>query len=541
MVWAIGVCVVFSSCMVAPRRAVAADKKPGEKKPVDKKMGPWVHFPFDSLGIPRFAGPFLSSGSSMLTVHVLDGKHLLVTYSTRSLVPRLRGDPAGDDDRLVAAEIVDLPSGHIAAQTQWHMHDHGRYLWKLNRGRFLVRIGDRMYTMAPKANLASGDPFLRTVFPNVNLRPSVVDVSADGGIVTLETVLDAPDQTGSTVVLLGDQDSAQPTSQTVINFFRLDEEKGSKADFEVKPAGALLSPEPVYIPVGADGYLWAQPMDDAQWNMTFDSYGGRTVQLGKIVSSCRPRLQMISRSEFLAVSCRGSDDNLKIASYGLDGRETWEEGMTGVGAPTFAFAPAAARFAISETGIAEPPPPTEPDGLPTVPRQEVRVYQNASGDLLLRVECTPIFKTAENFDLAEDGMLAAVVKDGAILVYKLPPLTKRDEADMAEVGKFAPPVSTATVTLARITKSVGAEKVEDVNSMAAAEVRPEAAVSTTSVGGSAPSAAPAVAGKPSALAMAAGAIRPASPQSQETGPRPAPTLLKPGEKPEYGAGNVEPE
>jgi hypothetical protein len=527
MVWA----VALGAGVLSGVQAVAADRKP-----VEKKSAAWLRFSMDSLGIPAFSNPFLSSGSSMLTVHFLDGSHLLVTYSLRTLVPRLRGDPRGDDDRLVAAEIVDLPSGHIAARTEWRMHDHGRYLWKLREGRFLVRMGDRLYTMAPMANLAANDPFMRTVFPSAAMRPNVVDVSPDGGVVTLETVLDSPEENQSTVVLLGNQDTAQEKSQTVINFYRMrDGDKGA-ADFEMEPAGMTLSPQPVYIPVDADGYLWAEPLDDAMWNLTFDSYDGKTVRLGTVLSSCRPRVQMISRSEFLVMSCRGSDDNIRVASYGLDGRETWEEGRGGYGPPTFAYAPRAARFAMSSTELDAPPPPEQPNAPPEAPRQEVRVYQDASGDLLLKVDCTPVFKTAENFDLSPDGMLAVVVRDGGIAVYKLPSLTKRDEADMAEVAKFAPPVTEANVSLARITKPATPEKIAAARAMAV-----EAPPAAAAAGGTVPPPAMVTVGKPSRLAAAAIAIQQASPESSQSGPRQAPTLLKPGEKPEYGSGNTDPE
>jgi hypothetical protein len=483
----------------------------------EKKQGPWVQLSLDSLGFPGVSGPFLTSGSSMLTVHLLDGKHLLVTYSLRTLVPRLPGDPVDHDDRLVAGEVVDLPSGHVVARAEWHMHDHGRYLWKLGGGRFLLRIGERLYTIAPMANLASGDAFLRAVFPTRGLPPSLVFVSPEGGVVTIETMLEAQDETRKKVVL-GDEDTAEPSSKTLIDFFRVQDGKKGGGDFEVKPAGTVLSPTPLLLPVDADGYLWAQPLDNADWAVTFDGYGGKTIDLGKMESSCRPRLQMTARSEFLALTCLGSDDHIKMASYGLDGRETWEEVVGDVGTPTFAFAPEAARFAMSSTHVDVTPVQPGSTAGPPVPTQEVRVYQNASGDLLLRAECTPAFKTAENFDLSDDGMLAAVVKGGAVAIYKLPALTRRDLDDMAEVASFAPPASTEDVVLKRLTRPVTAEMVA------------ESRVAATS-------AAAAPASAPTVLVAPMGAIAQGDTQS---GPRKRPTLLNPGEKPEFGSGNEPP-
>ena len=482
-----------------------------------KKSGPWVQLSLESLGFPGVSGPFLSSGSSMLTVHFLDSRHLLVTYGLRKLVPRLPDDPIDHDDRLVAGEVVDLPSGHVSARTEWHMHDHGRYLWKIGNGRFLMRIGGSLYTMDPLANLGSGDAFLRSVFAGRQLPPSVVLVSPDGGVLTLETVLEPPVEAKPKVVVLGDPEgTSEPTSKTIIDFFRVHNgaEGVAGGDFQVKPAGDVLSPVPLLLPIDADGYLWAQPVDDAFWTVTFDGFGGKTIDLGKVESSCRPRLQMISRSEFLVLTCRGADDRIRMTSYGMDGHETWEEGMGDVGTPTFAFAPAAARFAMSSTHTELAPQPL-PGAITTAaapiqPTQEVRVYQNASGDLLLQAECMPVFKTAENFDLSPDGLMAAVVQRGSIAVYKLPSLGKRDLDDMAEVEKFAPPASMDNVVLKRLT-------VPMKTAMAAESV----AAST----------------KSEEAAAAAAMIAPGATQG---GQRKRPTLLNPGEKPEFGSGNGQP-
>ena len=379
----------------------------------------------------------------MLTVHFIDNSHLLVTYALRKLVPRLEQDPGDHEDRLVAAEIVDLPDGKVEAKTEWHMHDHGRYLWGLGGGRFLVRIGEQMYTMAPRAGVGEKEAFLRTVFPSRGVKPSLVVVSPDGGVVTLETVAPEVERGGGTRVVLGDEDTAGPVrAATAIEFFRVraGDEGGA---FEAVRAGSVKAPGPMFLPIDADGYLWAEDAGNGLWSVTFDGFEGKTIELGKMKSSCAPRLQMLSRSEFLAMTCQGSDDRIKMASYGLDGTETWEEQVGDFGRPSFAFAAAAGRFAISGTGSGESAADVVQGAPPEAPRQEVRVYQNGSGDLLLRVDCTPAFKTAENFDLSADGLMAAVVRNGAIAIYKLPPPSKHDLDDMAEVAGFAPPASVA--------------------------------------------------------------------------------------------------
>ena len=102
----------------------------------NRQPSPETRLPFDALGIPPLSANFLSAGASMLTLNFIDDRHLLVTFGSRGLVPRTADDPEGDQDRIVAAEVVELPGGKVLTRTQWHLHDHGRYLWALGEGRF---------------------------------------------------------------------------------------------------------------------------------------------------------------------------------------------------------------------------------------------------------------------------------------------------------------------------------------------------------------------------------------------------------------------
>lgn len=478
----------------------------------ERKQVPSYQISLEALGFPGVSPTFLGSGSSMLTLHYLDDTHLLLTFSLRTLVPRLPGDPETDDDRLVAAEVVDLPSGKIAARTQWHMHDHARYLWSLGQGRFILRIGTALYALAPLANLGTDQPFQLQTFPNRGAGLNTILVSPDNGLVTMETAVKDERQSAMTV---GDVARVSDT-RMLIDFFRIHGDGSSTSPLVVAHAGTVQAPRPLYLPIDAEGYLWADETGSGHWSLTFDEFSGKSAGLGSLDSSCWPRLQMVSPSEFVALSCRGGDDRIKIASFGLDGHETWEESLGDFGAPTFAFAPLAGRFALSHVStsgaaaaVAPPFAPATGGGIPEdTSHQEVRVYQNASGDLLLKAECSPVIKTAENFDLAPDGSQLALVRQGNIVIYKLPPLSKQDRADIAEVAKFAPPAETGPVTLHRLTTppSRAANHKEVPVALAA---QPSAASGHATSGDAAPAATPA---------------------GDSDAPRKPPTLLNPGEK-----------
>ena len=63
----------------------------------------------------------------MFTVDFVDEKHLLLTYSTKRLLKRLPDCPAGDQDRVIDAVLLEVPSGKVLGRTSWRTHDRGQY------------------------------------------------------------------------------------------------------------------------------------------------------------------------------------------------------------------------------------------------------------------------------------------------------------------------------------------------------------------------------------------------------------------------------
>jgi hypothetical protein len=105
-------------------------------------------------------------------------------------------------------------------------------------------------------------------------------------------------------------------------------------------------------------------------------------------------------------------------------------------------------------------------------------------------------------------LLAVVVRNGSLVVYKLPPLSSRDREDIAAVSEFAPPaVTEGKVTLGRLTTPARAAPVVSTapQSVAAAQAQADAG------------------------------LAPAPPVKRNP-----PTLLNPGEKPEFGTANEPP-
>src|SRR5215470_4116749 len=103
----------------------------------------------EPLGFQSVPMQFLLAGSSMFTIDFVDDQHLLLTYSTKRLLQRLRDCPPGDQDRVIEAVLLEVPGGKVLARTSWRTHDRGQYLWNLGQGRFMLRIRDTLTTFAP--------------------------------------------------------------------------------------------------------------------------------------------------------------------------------------------------------------------------------------------------------------------------------------------------------------------------------------------------------------------------------------------------------
>src|SRR5258708_33386090 len=74
------------------------------------KPEPPLRIPLENLGFQPLSPQFLLNGSSMLTLHYIDDKHLLLTFVVHRLIPRLPDEPAEDQDRVVDALLLELPT-----------------------------------------------------------------------------------------------------------------------------------------------------------------------------------------------------------------------------------------------------------------------------------------------------------------------------------------------------------------------------------------------------------------------------------------------
>ncbi len=404
---------------------------------------PPLRIPLDDLGFQSLPAQFLLNGSSMFTVHFVDQKHLLLTFVTHRLIPRLPDEPEDDRDRVVDAVLLDLPSGHVLARTSWHLHDHAQYLWNLGGGHFLLRIRDTLTTFAPLVNLATGQPFTQRPFlVSSERRLAALIVSPDNDFLIIESIKRAPVNKTPKTPLFGPSQSLAPMLKerdpVQINFYRLRSTETSDA-VQAAFAGIVQSDSTGDIPASTAGFLAVIDQGHQHYAFDFHSYAGKVAELSPFDSSCSPAPIFVSHSEFIAFGCRGGQVRQQVGGFNMRGEEMWEQGIFGdYISPSLAYAPAGGRFALSRILLKNSVIADQPLSSDEVNAQAVIVYQTGTGKQLLRADCSPIERAGQNFTLSPDGLSLAVVHAGAIEIYSLPPLTDKDQTALKLVQASAP-------------------------------------------------------------------------------------------------------
>jgi len=424
---------------------------------------PLARIPLAPLGYQTMTPEFLLGGGSMLTVDFVDHNHLLITFGVHRLMKREADGRAEDEDRTVAAALVELPTGKLLARTEWRLHDHARYLWNLGGGRFLLRVHDRLSVIAPLEESAN-DAFRQTPLLDSNRHIVAILLSSDADLLTVESTQRVGQGMANNVTLVDPtlNDPAQSESAPVqINFFRLSSIGVGSTGLRVSPAGAIRSRVAVSLPLTSDGYLDLIANGGNRWIFNFDHYSGKIDQLASFDTSCFPRSNFVDHSEFVAFGCRGGEDRLLLAGFNLKGDAMWQQRLSdSYVAPTLAFAPVAGRFALGlvlVTGAIDEDGELPLSVVSAQDAQEVRVLQSYDGRLLFKINCSPVERVGENFALSADGLQLAVVREPvvnhpatldydsytarevAVEVYALPALTEKDQAAVKAAQAMAPP------------------------------------------------------------------------------------------------------
>jgi hypothetical protein len=422
-------CCCLVCCLLGAGSA-AAGQAPVRRLEAPPPLAPAVRIPVEPLGFRPPSRFYLTYRVPSATLDFVDDTHLLFTFHESLLMHREAHDPDDDEDQTIAAVLLELPSGKVVERTQWRLHDRGRYLWPMGHGRFLERERNTLYLLdkPPDAHFLTG----RTPYFQSDGELVSVEVSPDLSRLLLEYREAAEAQQGSVETAsspaptlgaptLGDIPVRRPHK---VRLLVIDAQAGDPdANKVVKTA---ILPQALTLPLLGPGYLEVEQAGGRRWKIRMTPFGGESRTMAEVTSLCQPLLTAISPNVFLAQLCIPNTDDHLMQAYDTDGHKLWEQQWQSRYVwGSFAFDENGSRFAYESIQLDHPIATLDPVDEESMTGQPVGVYDVADGKLRLVSGADPILSAGQNFALSSDGERFAVLRDGAIEVYKLPPAPVR--------------------------------------------------------------------------------------------------------------------
>ena len=369
---------------------------------------PDVRIPVAPLGYVAPSPFYLTARLSSVSLDFIDNNHLLFTFRLPELMKRLPDDPPSDEDQIICAQVLDLPAGKVETRAEWRMHDRSRYLWRLGNGLFLVRQRSRLYAIDQTLQFR---PFLNseTALESVQVSPDRqwLVVEADGKKEDHETLASASPSLGDAAP------DEKPVQIFIIN---------TKDHAVIVRAQALNAVE---VPMIGDGHLQAIAGNRNKWMIRYLPFKGEARLLTEVESSCQPTEEPVSHDVTLIFSCPRSGNDHLVSAINLDGKLLWQQRWDARYIwPTFQLTQNGSRFAYSSLEVSRPVGPMDPVDQDSILKQMVGVFDTASGKLLLVKNATPILSAGQNYALSPDGMRFVILREGALEVYNLPPISE---------------------------------------------------------------------------------------------------------------------
>ena len=383
--------------------------------------GPEETIPVGPLGYRPPGLLYMLSGRAFSTLDFIDAHHLLFTFHQPRLMRREEHPGRSDNDQIIRAVVLSAPDGAVLESAEWRMHDRSRYLWALAGGRFLVR--QRNTYLLTDASLKLRE-YIEVPTPVLE-----TEVSPDGRILAIEHeyekhTAEQHSKLEAQSVQYGEPPPAEDTQITLIDV-------ASRAVL-----AALRTETPIHVPITTTGYVGVgRGKSEDEFLVRFMPFTGEATVLGKVASTCTPHENFLNQRAIVIESCGPKTADVFLDAWTVDGKKLWNGHREGHFVwPTFAYARTGERFAVSLLHIAHTIDLADSLNDEDVKEQVVQVFDSATGALLMSTTASPILTAGQNFALSEDGERLAVLREGAIEIYKVPapPAPEKVPASVAQ-------------------------------------------------------------------------------------------------------------
>jgi hypothetical protein len=349
---------------------------------------PKFSIPVQQLGFSAPGPLYLGQRNSLVSLDFLDEERLLFTFRVPGLIHR--GADA-EDERQIRAVVLSLPTGAVLAESLWTVHDRNRYLWMLADGRFLLRDRDDLQIGNASLELK---PFLH--FPG-----PLLDLEMDPAQRLLVTNSREPSDQTDMVVRVLHRDSGQVMLVSRTN-------------------------ATVHLAFNADGYLESLRTKEDKWLLNLKYFGGGSTILGQVDSACSPLLDFIAPRKMLMTTCTDAGER-KLVAMGTDGQRLWERQTPRATAwPLLVRSPDGSRIAWEALAISHEVNVSSPLDQEDIKGQMVEILNTSDGGIVLDAQASPVLDAGGNVAISPSGRHAAVLNDGQLQVFELPPPTFSD-------------------------------------------------------------------------------------------------------------------
>ena len=431
------------------------------KSPDKPAVDPSIVIPVAPLGFAPPAAWYLGLRVSQVSLSFLDEDRLLFTFRIPGLISRDKSktdNPSPDErreaSRHIRALVLELPAGKVAAEAIWELHDGSRYLWPLKDQKFLLRDKNQIQTGDASLHL---EPFLR--FPGP---VSSLDLSPDQRLLVTNTTEPpapeansessaTPSAASATITVSGhpapDVDPPSASTQDLLRILRMD---SRTVMLFSRVAGTT------HVPIDGEGYYEALRGKASSWLINYQEFRGGSTPIASFDSTCSPALEVPAPGIVLASACtegggrrvialtrspiaapakpeskkdeKAAKDRERDKSKGKqnDKAETthllWDMPVLSTNVwPQLTSSFEGRRIARATLSVAHSIGISSPLDREDIRGQTVQVYDLATGQAALTVPANPALDGGGNFALSPSGKRFAILNDGAIQIYDLPP------------------------------------------------------------------------------------------------------------------------
>jgi hypothetical protein len=254
--------------------------------------------------------------------------------------------------------------------------------------------------------------------PYIDVATSVLqtEVSPDGRILVVEHQYErhTPEEHSKLEAQARQYGEPPPSEDTQITVLKI----GSR-----EVLAALKTENPIHVPITSTGYVGvAKDKGEDQFLIRFIPFEGQSLVLGKVASTCTPHEEFLSPEALMIESCGPKSPDVYLDAWTTEGKKLWTGQREGhLVWPNFAYSRTSGRFAVSLLRVNHFIDLVDSLNDEDVREQMVQVFDSATGTLLMATTASPILTAGQNFALSEDGERLAVLREGAIEIFKVPP------------------------------------------------------------------------------------------------------------------------